>query len=175
MLKLARISGLLLTITWFTGCEQQTTEPAVDDLEPLFSAVVTTSNWVLEPFSALISVGCANGGAGEYVLIEGRMHGLSHMTINERGGKLLTVHLQYQGATGTGQTTGHIYRASNSTMETYTRDFDKLPLEVTSVGSFRLIGHGRENNFLLHHITHITINANGDLTANIESLSAECR
>src|SRR5437870_11727085 len=47
--------------------------------------------------------------------------------------------------------------------------------EETFVNNFRIIGQARGNNFLIHENFHITINANGRVTAFVDNFSVDCR
>ncbi|MBI4420235.1 MAG: hypothetical protein HY560_05360, partial [Gemmatimonadetes bacterium] len=46
---------------------------------------------------------------------------------------------------------------------------------TTYVNNFRIIGEGSGNNLLVHATSHITVNANGELTAVVDNFSVECR
>jgi len=133
---------------------------------------ITTNDFV--PFAQVAFVPCANGGAGEPVLISGTLHIQQHITINDNRVSL-KIHFQPQGAGGTGLVTGDTYNATGVTQE-----HDSLPLingaaEFTFINNFRIIGQGPDNNFLVHQTVHQTINANGDVTTTIVDTSVECR
>jgi hypothetical protein len=136
-------------------------------------ALTTTSNQFV-PFAHLVEVPCANGGAGEFVLVSGTLHILFHVTTN-RNQMILTSHRQLQGATGVGQITGDVYHApdvDNATINT-------VPLNagaqtVTSVSTLNLLG-GADNNLIVHLNIHLTVNANGDITAEVTNTSFDCR
>jgi len=133
---------------------------------------ITTNEFV--PFAQAALVPCANGGAGEVVLVEGTLHVQNHLTINNNRLSLKT-HFQPQGAEGTGTVTGDKYRATGVTQEQ-----DSIPLingaaEFTFINNFKIIGQGPDNNFLVHQTVHQTINANGDVTTTIVNQSVECR
>ena len=66
---------------------------------------ITTNDFV--PFAQVVFVPCANGGAGEVVLISGTLHIQQHITINDNRANV-KIHFQPQGATGVGLTTGDI-------------------------------------------------------------------
>ena len=136
-------------------------------------ALAITSNQFV-PFAQAVIVPCANGGAGEIVLVEGTLHLLDHITINNNRANI-KVHAQPQGASGVGQTTGDIYRATGGTQEQ-----DSIPLtngafEFTFINNFKIIGQGPDNNLLVHQTVHITMNANGTITAVVDNTSVECR
>lgn len=133
---------------------------------------ITTNDFV--PFAQVASVPCANGGAGELVLISGTLHIEQHITINDNRATIKS-HFQPQGGGGVGLTTGDTYNATGVTQEV-----DTLPLtggasEFTFVNNFRIIGQGPNNNLLVHQLVHVTINANGDVTNTIDNTSVECQ
>ena len=133
---------------------------------------ITTNDFV--PFAQVTFVPCANGGAGELVLISGTLHIQQHITINDNRVSL-KIHFQPQGASGVGLTTGDTYRATGETQE-----HDSLPLtggaaEFTFVNNFKIIGQGPDNNLLVHQTVHVTVNANGDVTTIVDNASVECQ
>ena len=127
------------------------------------------------PFAQVAFVPCADGGAGENVLIEGTLHILSKFSFDANGGVHVKLHFQPQGATGTGLSTGDVYHATGVTQETLNINASGLPITNTFINSFKIIGEGPNNNLLIQETVHVTINENGELTANVVNLSAECR
>ena len=133
---------------------------------------ITTNDFV--PFAQITFVPCANGGAGEPVLISGTLHIQQHITINDNRVSLKT-HFQPQGATGVGLVTGDSYQATGVTQE-----HDSLPIingaaNFTFVNNFKIIGEGSDNNLLIHQTVHVTVDANGVVTTVVDNLSVECR
>lgn len=142
---------------------------------PLFSASTSITNDQV-PFAQIAFVPCANNGAGEPVLISGTLHVLIHQTISDAGHLQFKVHFQPQGASGVGLTTGDTYRATGVTQQTQTVDLtDGAPQEFTFINNFRIIGKGPDNNLLVHQTVHFTVNANGEVTAEVVNTSVECR
>jgi hypothetical protein len=136
------------------------------------ATTVTTNEFI--PFSQATFVPCANGGAGEIVLVSGTLHVLSHTTINGNNASLKT-HFQPQGARGIGQVTGDEYNAVGVTQE-----HDKIPLsgsagEFTFINNFRLIGPGPNNNLMVHQTIHMTVNANGTVTSQVDNSTTDCQ
>jgi hypothetical protein len=132
---------------------------------------ITTNDFV--PFAQAVFVPCANGGAGEIVLIQGTLHIQNHITINDNRVNL-KVHFQPQGATGVGLTTGDTYNATGVTQEQ-----DSIPLtngaaEFTFINNFRIIGPGPDNNFQVHQTIHVTVDANGFVTTIVDNSSVDC-
>jgi hypothetical protein len=136
------------------------------------SAAVTQNEVV--PFAQIVFVPCANGGAGEFVLIEGNLHILMTFTINGNNvsGK---IHFQPQGVKGTGLTTGDTYNATGVTQEHFEDSLQNGLFTDTFVNNFKIIGQGPDNNLLIHQTVHITINADGEVTAEVDNTTVECR
>jgi hypothetical protein len=140
---------------------------------PAFSqAIALTSNQFV-PFAQAVLVPCANGGAGETVLVQGVLHIQDHITINNNRVNLKT-HVQPQVAKGVGLVTGDEYQANGVTQEQ-----DSLPIingaaEFSFINNFRLIGQGPDNNLQVHQNIHVTINANGDVTTVVTNTSVDC-
>jgi hypothetical protein len=133
-------------------------------------AEVTTN--IRIPDTLSVFVPCADGGAGEVVDLSGNLHVLLRTTLDGNGGFHTKYHFQPQGISGTGQTTGDKYQATGVTQEQFN---GKVGQEFTYVNNFRIIGQGPGNNFLVHQLIHITVNANGEVTASVDNFSIECK
>ena len=126
------------------------------------------------PTTIGVFVPCANGGAGEFVVLSGDLHVLSTVTNDGAGGFHVGGHFQPMGITGTGLITGDKYQATGVTRY----DFNvkpPFPSENTYVNNYRMIGQGPGNNFLVHATAHVTVNANGDVTATVNNYSTTCK
>ncbi len=128
---------------------------------------------VVIPISIGVFVPCALNGAGEVVFLSGDLHSLFHFTDDGAGGFHVTVENNPQGVSGTGLTSGDKYQGTGVTRE----DFNSgpLPFNDTFVNNFRIIGEGTGNNLLIHATFHITVNANGEVTAIVDNFMAECQ
>lgn len=135
------------------------------------AAAITSNQFV--PFAQAVFVPCANGGAGEIVLVEGTLHLQQHITINNNRANL-KIHAQPQGAKGVGQTTGDVYQANGVTQEQDSIPLTGGALEFTFINNFRIIGPGPDNNLQTHQTIHLTINANGVVTAIVDNTSVDC-
>jgi hypothetical protein len=124
------------------------------------------------PIDILVFVPCANGGAGEEVELTGTLHDLFHVTFAPSGVYRFSVVDNPQGITGTGFTTGAKYQGTGITRDNFG---GRVGYEETFVNNFRIIGQGSGNNFLVHENLHITVNANGTLTAFLDNFSVECK
>jgi hypothetical protein len=133
------------------------------------SAVVLNESF---PVAIGVFVPCAAGGAGEFVVLEGNLHGLITVTENKNHLSIKT-HFQPQGISGTGETTGDKYQGTGVTQDHFT--IGNGAETFTFVNNFRIIGQGPGNNFLVHQTVHLTFNANGELTATVDNFSVECK
>lgn len=128
---------------------------------------------VAVPFEFVVSVPCADGGVGEDVVLTGFLHILITETVDRRGSLHTTTHFQPMGVAGTGLTTGDVYHATGITRDSV--NGLAVPFEATFVNNFRIIGQGKGNNLLIHQVFHITVDANGFVTALVDRVSVECR
>ncbi|MCW3090132.1 MAG: hypothetical protein JWP81_1201 [Ferruginibacter sp.] len=121
-----------------------------------------------------VFIPCANGGAGEDVILSGPLHILSSFTISDNmiSGKN---HYQPQGISGIGQITGDKYQATGITLDQFKGSLINGQYETSYVNNFRIIGQGPGNNYLVHSVTHLTYNANGELTAFVDNFSVDCK
>jgi hypothetical protein len=159
----SRILGLTLAITLV----------ALTLAGPAFAQAlaITTNDFV--PFAQVNLVPCANGGAGELVLVQGTLHIQQHITINDNRATIKS-HFQPQGASGTGLTTGDSYNAVGVTQEVDTLALAGGATEFTFINNFRLIGQGSGNNLQVKQTIHTTINADGTVTSVVDNSSVEC-
>jgi hypothetical protein len=135
-------------------------------------AAVTTN--AIVPIDQNVFIPCANGGSGEDVPLRGPLHILSRTTIT---GKTAHVDIQAnpQDVTGVGSVTGAVYKATGITRQAIQVNGPGFPANETFVNNFRIIGRDAAPSFLLHETFHVTIDANGTLTAAIDNFSVSCR
>ena len=138
---------------------------------PVQAAVVenATINLDLELF-----VPCANGGAGETVVLSGPLHVLITFTVNGKNVSGKT-HFQPQGISGVGLDTGKTYHATGVTQDHFKGFLTDGQFNQTFVNNFRIIGQGRGNNFLVHENFHFAVNAKGEVTASHDNFSTVCK
>jgi len=140
----------------------------------LASANSSTTN-VKFPIQVALTVPCANGGAGETVFLSGRLNSLFHITVDNTGGLHVKSHNNPQAVRGVGLTTGAKYRGTGVTQQRINFGATGLPFTTTFVNNFRIIGQGPGNNFLVHEIFHITVNANGTVKAVVDNFRVTCK
>ncbi len=124
------------------------------------------------PLDFIEFVPCAAGGAGEEVRLVGTLNILTHGTIDARGGHHSKVQFRPVGVRGEGLTTGDRYVGTGVTQERFN---GTVGSQSTFIDNYRVIGQGSGNNLLIHQTVHVTVNANGDVTASVENISVECR
>lgn len=122
------------------------------------------------PFNMNVFIPCA----GEWVALSGDLHLLSNVTINDNNA-VVKVHAQPQGVTGEGLVTGDKYNATGVTQSTTKTSFVNGSSNFTFVNNFRIIGQGADNNYLVHMLVHVTVNANGDVTATVGETTSDCK
>lgn len=110
--------------------------------------------------------------AGEEVHLTGKLHLLIHVTLDNAGGAHVKLQENSQGISGTGLTTGDKYQSTGANNFQFNT---KVGDEQTFVFSFNLIGQGNGNKLLVHVTQHVTVNANGIVTAEVENMSIECK
>jgi hypothetical protein len=150
-----------------------TTTGVADAAVGTAAAVTETSTFSFplpQPFQRFVP--CAAGGSGELVDLSGTLHLVMHTTVDGRGGFHSRLLVHPQGVTGVGLTTGDRYQGTGGTQTQLNGTVGK---ENTFVDNFRLIGHGPGNNLLLHQTVHMTVNASGEVTANLSNISLDCR
>jgi hypothetical protein len=134
-------------------------------------ATAVTSNEQI-PVAVFVFIPCANAGAGEFAVLDGTLHVLSHVTFDAQGGVHVTQHFQPQGVRGVGFTTGDRYQGTGVTRSQFNASAGS---KSTYINNFRIIGQGPSNNYLVHAVFHVTITPNGDVSTVVDNFSVECR
>jgi hypothetical protein len=127
------------------------------------------------PYAFQGYVPCAAGGAGEVIEVSGTLHVREHTTYDSNGGVHTMALAHPQGVSGVGLTTGDKYHATGMTMERYNASLAREGSQYTLLNNFRLIGQGKGNNYLVHQNIHVTVNANGEVTADVDNVTFDCR
>ncbi|MBI1896578.1 MAG: hypothetical protein HYZ57_03535 [Acidobacteria bacterium] len=114
-----------------------------------------------------------NACVAEGVNLSGKIRQTVHVNGDSSGGYHMTVLSEHNGMTGTGDTTGAKYQGFGSTRESL-QSSGVLPIRVTTQRQFRLIGQGTAQNTVVHYQSHMTVNANGSVTASVDDLNIVC-
>ena len=171
-----RVGTLLGIAVGLTACaESSPVAPLrVLDQPPSLAAVVTSEQLTL-PLKRTLWISCANGGAGEDVTIEGELEIRTHSTEDEDGGVHLTTHVRPSGVVGVGEVSGLKYRGTGGTFQGEGQAAAGFPAVYSFVNNFRIIGQGPGNNLLMHMTVHQTMNAGGELTADVDLSHSDCK
>jgi hypothetical protein len=140
------------------------------------SALGTASTQTISmkvPLALSEFIPCANQGNGEIVDFSGTLHVVISSTVNGNN-----VHINElfnpQGAKGVGETTGDVWQATGETRMDLTASVSAFPFETTFVNNFKLVD-GRDGSFRIHENMHVTVNADGTLTASHDNLTFSCK
>jgi hypothetical protein len=169
---LARVA--LFALTAFPGCSDSrslpVTAPLTRELASLSdqAASTFTTNQIF-PFG-FESTECGN----ETVVVSGNLHVVTHGTVGRSGHLQAVLHVNPQNIRGSGVTTGALYLAPGM-LQTVTNAAGTAPVTETFVNNFALIGLGAAPNFMLHQTVHLTVNANGEVTAAFDHLTTACK
>jgi hypothetical protein len=117
-------------------------------------------------------VECAAGGNGEIVHVSGTLHYMFHATFDANGGVHLTSISQPMGVTGVGQTTGDVYRGVGALK--IQENYGNMAGTYSLVWIYKLVGPGSDNNIYLHENQHVTVNANGEVTSDVDNWFVGC-
>jgi hypothetical protein len=161
-------TALVALVLSLAGCAQDTTASSEGDTA-LRATAVTQS--VRFPLDQTVFVPCAAGGAGENVRLSGTLHDLFMITGNDAGHFSVKVLDNPQGAVGSGELTGIKYQGTGATGSVVSL---RVGESSSAINTFRIVGPGPGNNLLIQEHLHLTINANGVVTANLVRLIEAC-
>jgi hypothetical protein len=120
------------------------------------------------PIDAIVRPPCTR----EAVHISGTAHILFHITRDSTDGLHIKMQTNYQGVSGTGLTTGDKYQVIGVSQNEYNSTVGSVE---TINNSLRYISQGNRDNLLIHALFHVTVNANGTVTASFLNFSRECQ
>ena len=129
---------------------------------------------VRTPVSEIASLVCVD----EPVLLSGEFQTTFHITENAAGHVTFVEVSTYKALEGAGQVTGQTYRVVGSPFgNTIINSNGPFPLETTRATTANIVGQGQPNPGLVFHIhilEHFTVNANGEVTAEVVEFREEC-
>ena len=112
-------------------------------------------------------------GCGEAIQLSGTLLAEFSFTEASSGNVEVGFHFNPQGITGVGLTSGATYHATGETLGTTTTRANG-GISDTFVNNFKIIGHDGDK-LLIHETFHVTINAQGQLTAFVDNFSYVCK
>jgi hypothetical protein len=165
MLSMQRQACRLAAVLLISACESSPLRPA-DGPE-----LAVQSNQVLTlDFDADASC------TGEEVTGTLRLHQVVSSTTDARGRLHTQFHGNVQGGAVTGSSSGTVYRLVSTGHETDSALLDgPPPLHYTQTLTANLVSAGPLQNAVLHLVRHVTINADGTVTSEVERETLECR
>lgn len=141
-------------------------------LQPNFAATTSTTS-VQIPINFILPAGFA-GCTEEPIQFTGTLHIVMHFTTSASGRSLSHLSFNDLNFAGVGLETGAKYRRTGATTQTEQVD-GPLPIVVTITDAFNFIGQGSAPNLLIHTTFHVTVNANGEVTAEIDDFRLDCK
>jgi len=111
---------------------------------------------------------------GDVIAVTGSIHLLASSTSDGSGGFHITFMDNVSQVTGVGSVSGATYHGVGGDWFSANAS-PPFPVEFTATDVFGLISAGAAPNFMVTDTFHITLNADGTLTANVARLSITCR
>jgi len=111
---------------------------------------------------------------GELIQVSIRQQLIVHESVDATGGTHFHFVVNDKGSTATGLTTGATWRQVGAT-RVGENIRGTAPLAATVVNVLNFIGTGATPNLLIHQVIHLTVNAQGVLTAEVDRSTVACR
>jgi hypothetical protein len=126
------------------------------------------------PVQLTTFVSCINGGAGEWLALDGSVEIVRVATADASGAQHLQELTIQQAVSGVGLTSGDRYRAAGVHRSGFNAAYGGSPAEIDLITSYHLIRVGGGAVLAVHVTTHVTWNATGEMTAHVENVSIVC-
>src|SRR5712691_10828508 len=134
---------------------------------------VTSSAAVVQNVQVPLNLTVFNPCTGDLIAVSGSIHLLATMTQDQDGGFHISFMDNVSQVTGTGSVTGVTYNGVGG--DWFTADVrPPFPVEFTATDVFGLVSQGPSPNLVITVTFHITVNADGTLTANVLRFSLSC-
>jgi hypothetical protein len=162
---------LIGTLVFIVSCSDDTvpTGPTAPKA-PMVAAASVTTEVFNEPFGYVPSLWPCTG---EVVEFNGVVSGVRHTTIN--GNRIIDNVTRVLRLQGEGLSTGNTYRLVNPLAVTFSGSLINGQFSASFVGQFLITSQGPGNNLVSPVVGHVTVNANGDVTIELEKFGDECR
>jgi hypothetical protein len=153
---------------------------------PVLGQAINSRSVIVTPVQMTVPVPCALNGLGENVFLSGQIRSVIQVTEDARGVVHYTHHLFPDQVRGLGQTSGVAYKGvgmhyhsgewlHGDPNDRVNNPLPSPPYHLHYIQNFWIIGQGPGNNFLLHINWHVTVNANGVVTAFVDGYREQCR
>lgn len=110
---------------------------------------------------------------GDVIHISGTLLSIFTETATPSGGFVVSSHFQPQGIKGVDLTTGTPYAATGLTRDILVVS-PKGGSTETFVNQFHIQATRGAESFIVSEVFHVTVNANGDVTASVDNFSSTC-
>jgi len=165
----------LLAITLFS-CSKNKDEvsPVADKAasdETVTAANRSSDITSVVPMDRIYYVSCANGGDGEEVAVSGNLNVVMKLITNENR-VTFTYHINPQGLTGLGLTTGERFVASGGSNGTQSGVLENGQFTTTFTEQLRIVGASA--TFLVRYKFHVTITPDGVYTVSTSEEQSAC-
>jgi hypothetical protein len=121
-------------------------------------------------------IGFPNPCTGEGITITGgSLQWVSHVTEDQHGGLHVSIRGNAQGVVAEGEATGAMYRLAGDFWAEWNIRPGGLPFTTTVVEVHNVISSGPSDNVVVHILWHLTVGADGEVTAAVDSFRGECR
>jgi hypothetical protein len=140
-------------------------------------AEATTTKRVFNyPVEFTTFVPCLNVGAGEgeSIALSGRAQFVYVSTTDPTGAQHIEELTINQQISGVGLTSGDVYRLAGAHRSGFNARYGGSPFEFDVINAFHLIRVGGGAVLAVHETSHVTVNANGEVTAHVENFSIVC-
>ena len=184
----------LLSATCLAACSEAPTQPAARTRSPNGGTLADVTPAVLDGSNAAfgqlgtttdrvnfnIPTGfhaqnpCAGGRFGEIVVFTGNQHLVFSQTSTANGHLSTMLHWNADDVVGIGQYTGYEYRATGVTQDHVVSNVP-LPYTETMTNNYHIIGQGQATNMDLKETTHVTVDANGNVSAWVTDYTLVCQ
>ena len=132
----------------------------------------TRTSLVAVPFMNTFYVPCANGGAGEQVILSGATNFVYQLQWNEQGFSL-SYHFNHHGVTGVGVSSGEKFVGTGGNQTVASGSWTNDKWESITTEQFRVTG--QNVTFVVTYKYHITVTANGEVVVQIFEETADCK
>lgn len=123
----------------------------------------------------LYGFSCPSGGSVEDMIGHGTIHVEETTTYDANGNAHFEFLTNLQGFSGIGVNTGTKYQLTGIQQGSVRAAQSGSGAEsVTFTTDMRIVGQGPNNGYHDHAIYHVTLNANGELTAEVDRFESDC-
>lgn len=181
MRKLTNLIVAALLALAVGACDQAPTGADATEIQPQANSGATT---VTDQFTRTFPIpqdpndnirACKEGGGFEEIDGTATTHGVLHLTESPSGQVTIKLQLETKGR-GVGVETGTVYEGQGSTHLSATFDSkDAAPFNMTFAQTILFVSHGPAPDLILRITRHLTINAEGEVTSEVERIQSECR